>query len=111
MLVIDSQFASFLSTTRSRADVNVFIAGKLALCSITVVTGLLVLFWGETKINKAQAIMRLAAKWHVYATIDSFESNEPESPRTQISYPRVPFLYSHAYFQNGFHKNLILIGF
>ena len=73
--------------------------------------GLLELFWGVTKINQAQAIACLAAKWHICATIDTFESSESESPRTRIPYPRAPFLYSHAYFQNGFHKNLILIGF
>lgn len=91
MFVTASQFASLLSTTRSRADVNMFTAGELALCSITLVTGLLVLFRGATKItHKAQAITCLAAKWHVCATIDSFESNEPESPRIQIPCPR-PF--------------------
>ncbi|XP_034674601.1 uncharacterized protein LOC117905852 [Vitis riparia] len=98
MLVIASHVASLLSTTRSRADVNMFTASELALCSITVATGLLELFWGATKINKAQATTCLAAKWHVCATIDSFESSEPENPRTRISYPRVPLLYSHATF-------------
>lgn len=64
---------------------------SVQLCSITLVTGLLVLFRGATKItHKAQAITCLAAKWHVCATIDSFESNEPESPRIQIPCPR-PF--------------------
>ena len=59
-------------------------------------------FGVQRRSRKAQAITCLAAKWHMCATIDSLESNEPESPRIQISYPRVPFLYSHAHCQNGF---------
>ena len=53
---------------------------------MTLVAGLLVLLRSATKItHKAQAITCIAAKWHVCATIDSFESNDPaDTPRIQI---------------------------
>ncbi|WKA00073.1 hypothetical protein VitviT2T_018464 [Vitis vinifera] len=52
--------------------------------------GLLELFWGVTKINQARAIACLAAKWHICATIDTFESNESESPKDPDSLPTCP---------------------
>ncbi|KAF5728428.1 F15K9.15 protein [Tripterygium wilfordii] len=80
ILVTTSQFASLLITTKSR-NVNMYKAGELALCSITLLTGLLILLRSATKItHKAQSITCLAAKWHVCATLDSFEAAEGETP-------------------------------
>ncbi|WCJ32991.1 hypothetical protein M5689_014379 [Euphorbia peplus] len=83
ILVTGSQFASLLTTTKSSAVVDVYRAGELALCSITLVTGLLIILRSATKItHKAQAVTSLATKWHVCATIDSFDAVEGETPRT-----------------------------
>lgn len=52
------------------------------LCSITLVTGLLIILRTATKItHKAQAVTSLAAKWHICATLDTFDSTEGETPR------------------------------
>ncbi|KAL8136448.1 hypothetical protein V2J09_002449 [Rumex salicifolius] len=76
-----SQFVSLMLTTKSSANVNIYRAGELALCSMTLVTGLMILLRSATRItHKGQAITSLAAKWHVCATIDSFDTGEPESP-------------------------------
>ncbi|GAB4846100.1 hypothetical protein Ancab_025097 [Ancistrocladus abbreviatus] len=73
ILITMSQFTSLLMTTKSHADINIFNAGELALCSITLMTGFMVILRSATKItHKAQAITCLAAKWHVCATIDFF---------------------------------------
>ncbi|KAG9455110.1 hypothetical protein H6P81_008014 [Aristolochia fimbriata] len=79
IFVTASQFASLLITTSPHATVNIFRTGELALCSVTLVTGLLMSLRSATKVtHKAQAITSFAAKWHVCATIDSFDSIEEE---------------------------------
>ncbi|KAK9268482.1 hypothetical protein L1049_000234 [Liquidambar formosana] len=92
IIVTISQFASLLITTKADADVNIFRAGELALCSITLVTGLYILMRSATKItHKAQSITCLATKWHVCATIDSFDAAEAETPMAQVAFGRVSF--------------------
>ncbi|KAK6934500.1 Protein of unknown function DUF3537 [Dillenia turbinata] len=86
IFITASQFASLLVTTKSSAYHNIFSAGELALCSIALVAGLLILLRSATKItHKAQALTALASKWHVCATIDSFDINETETPTAGIS--------------------------
>ncbi|CAB4278047.1 unnamed protein product [Prunus armeniaca] len=85
ILVTGSQFALLLITTRSGATANldVYRSGELALSSITLVTGVLILLRSATKItHKAQSVTCLATKWHVCATLDSFDANEGDSPTT-----------------------------
>ncbi|KAH7672240.1 hypothetical protein IHE45_09G042200 [Dioscorea alata] len=85
VLVTASQFAALFLTTRPRSDVNFFNAGELALCSVGLVSGLLICLRSAAKItHQAQAITSHAAKWHVCATIESFET-DPETPQNQIS--------------------------
>ncbi|KAJ8754985.1 hypothetical protein K2173_015497 [Erythroxylum novogranatense] len=85
ILVTGSQFASLLITTKSGAIVDIYRAGELALCSITLLAGIMVMLRSATKItHKAQAITSLAAKWHICATLDTFESTEGETPTTGI---------------------------
>lgn len=67
------------------------------LCSITLVTGLLICLRSAAKItHKAQSVTSLAAKWHACATINSFDELEDETPRapilstTQAGYPVTP---------------------
>ncbi|XP_021905984.1 uncharacterized protein LOC110820714 isoform X2 [Carica papaya] len=84
VLVTGTQFAALLVTTKSH-DVNIYRAGELALCSVTVVTALLIILRSATKItHKAQAVTCLAAKWHVCATLDSFETADGETPRVDV---------------------------
>lgn len=56
------------------------------LCSITLVTGLFICLRSAAKItHRAQAVTSLAAKWHICATINSFDDLEEENPTTQIT--------------------------
>ncbi|KAK3423916.1 hypothetical protein EUGRSUZ_F00658 [Eucalyptus grandis] len=91
VLVTGSQFASLLVTTKSTADVNIYRAGELALCSMTLVAALLILLRSATKItHKAQSVTCLAAKWHICATLgDSFEANDGETPVAQAAHGQV----------------------
>ncbi|CAH8355524.1 unnamed protein product [Eruca vesicaria subsp. sativa] len=82
ILVTGSQFYSLLITTKASSGLNINSAGELALCSMTLVTALLILLRSASKItHKAQAVTSLAAKWHVCATIESFETVDGGTPR------------------------------
>ncbi|GAB4849681.1 hypothetical protein Ancab_004477 [Ancistrocladus abbreviatus] len=84
ILITMSQFSALLMTTKAHADVNIFSAGELALCSITLMTGFMIILRSATKItHKAQAITCLAAKWHACATIDFVSSADGETPTNQ----------------------------
>ncbi|KAK4491748.1 hypothetical protein RD792_002523 [Penstemon davidsonii] len=81
VFITASQFASLLMTLRPGADVNMYHSGELALCSVSLLAGLLIILRSATRItHKAQAVTCLAAKWHVCATIDSFDTVETETP-------------------------------
>ncbi|KAL9236272.1 hypothetical protein vseg_010963 [Gypsophila vaccaria] len=87
ILITMSLFTSLLVSTRPHADMGPFRAGELVLCSITLVSGLMIILRSATKItHKAQAITRLAAKWHVCATIESFTTSETETPVGQNTF-------------------------
>ncbi|XP_072973079.1 uncharacterized protein [Typha angustifolia] len=76
VLVTISQFATLLLTTRPHAQVNFFTAGELVLCSIGLVTGILICLRSAAKItHKTQAITSHAATWHVCATVESFNAD------------------------------------
>ncbi|KAL1208942.1 hypothetical protein V5N11_000430 [Cardamine amara subsp. amara] len=80
ILVTGSQFSSLLITTKAYTEVNIYRAGELALCSMTLVTALFILLRSASKItHKAQAVTCLAAKWHVCATLESFEGGDGET--------------------------------
>lgn len=58
----------------------------MQLCSVSLLAGLMILLRSATKItHKAQSVTCLAAKWHVCATIDSFDSIEGETPITRAT--------------------------
>ena len=58
-----------------------FFCFLLQLCSINLVTGLGICLRSATKItHKAQSVTCLAAKWHVCATIDTFDVTDGETP-------------------------------
>ncbi|KAJ1428700.1 hypothetical protein SESBI_08805 [Sesbania bispinosa] len=84
LLVTASQLIFLLMATKPHADVDILKAGELALVSITLVSGLFILLRSATKItHKAQSITGLAAKWHICATINSFDNIDGETPTTQ----------------------------
>ncbi|GAB2301040.1 hypothetical protein Dimus_035076 [Dionaea muscipula] len=88
LLVTASLLASLLVTTKDQSDVNIYTAGELALCSMTLVTGLCICLRSATKItHKAQSITSLAAKWHACATINSFDHADAETPVAQVASP------------------------
>ncbi|XXG45035.1 hypothetical protein AAC387_Pa02g0228 [Persea americana] len=89
IIVTASQLAALLITTRSHAEVDIFKAGELALCSIGLVAGLFMCLRSATKItHKAQAITSHAAKWHMCATINSFDTADCETPVQITSGPQ-----------------------
>ncbi|GJN02787.1 hypothetical protein PR202_ga20173 [Eleusine coracana subsp. coracana] len=82
VLVTASQFSALLATTRPHAQVDIATAGELALCSMSLVTGLLICLHSAAKItHKTQAITSVAATWHAEATINSTDRDQ-ENPRT-----------------------------
>ncbi|KAF0932106.1 hypothetical protein E2562_008643 [Oryza meyeriana var. granulata] len=84
VLVTASQFAALLATTRPHAQINLATAGELALCSISLVAGLLVCLQSAAKItHKTQAITSVAAGWHADATINAFD-NDQENPNPDL---------------------------
>ncbi|KAL3643322.1 hypothetical protein CASFOL_014137 [Castilleja foliolosa] len=86
ILVTISQFVTLLVTTKPRSTINLSTAVELALCSMTLVTGLFICLRSATKItHKAQSVTSLVAKWHACATIDSFDELEDDEPRAQIT--------------------------
>ncbi|KAL6197686.1 hypothetical protein ACLB2K_033292 [Fragaria x ananassa] len=81
IMVTASQLASLVTVSRSTDHVNIFKAGELALCSISLITSLFICLRSATKLtHKAQSITGLAAKWNVCATIHSFDYAEVETP-------------------------------
>ncbi|GMI63779.1 hypothetical protein like AT3G20300 [Hibiscus trionum] len=95
ILITGSQFTSLLITLKATSELNIYKAGELVLCSLTLLTGLCILLRSATKItHKAQAVTCLASKWHICATLDSFDVNDGETPRTPAihvhqAFPRV----------------------
>ncbi|XP_034605183.1 uncharacterized protein [Setaria viridis] len=82
IIVTISQFTALLAATRPRAQVNLATASELALCSLSLVTGLLVCLYSAAKItHKTQSITSIAAAWHADATINSLDRDQ-ENPRT-----------------------------
>ncbi|CAN8302348.1 unnamed protein product [Cochlearia groenlandica] len=86
VLVTATQFAALLTTMRASVAVNVYEVCELALCSLSLVTGLFICLRSATKItHKAQSVTSLAAKWNVCATVDSFFDNlDGETPTTSM---------------------------
>ncbi|CAA0396113.1 unnamed protein product [Arabidopsis thaliana] len=85
ILVTATQFMALLTTTRASVAVNIYEVGELALCSLSLVTGVFICLRSATKItHKAQSVTSLAAKWNVCATVDSFDHLDGETPTGSI---------------------------
>ncbi|CAA0832425.1 Protein of unknown function (DUF3537 [Striga hermonthica] len=95
VFITASQFASLLMTLRPNAHVNIYHCGELAVCSVSLLAGLLIILRSAARItHKAQAVTSFAAKWHACATIDSFDMAETETPVAQATGERSPTLSS-----------------
>ncbi|KAK9689348.1 hypothetical protein RND81_09G054200, partial [Saponaria officinalis] len=87
ILITMGLFTSLLVSTRPHSDMGPFRAGELVVLFVTLVAGLMIILRSATKItHKAQAVTRLAAKWHVCATIDSFTISESKTPVAQNAF-------------------------
>ncbi|EOA16619.1 hypothetical protein CARUB_v10004790mg [Capsella rubella] len=85
VLVTATQFMALLTTTRASVAVNIYEVGELALCSLSLVTGVFICLRSATKItHKAQSVTSLAAKWNVCATVDSFDHLDGETPTASM---------------------------
>nr|XP_043618807.1 uncharacterized protein LOC122590691 [Erigeron canadensis] len=90
ILVTVSQFVALLDTTRSNADLSIFKAGELALVSVSLLVGLMILLRSATRItHKAQGVTCLATKWHVCATIESFDPPDVETETPPVGVNQV----------------------
>ena len=62
----------------------------MQLCSVSLLAGLMILLRSATRItHKAQSVTSLATKWHVCATIESFEAVDNETPVDHVTTNRV----------------------
>ncbi|GFQ07764.1 hypothetical protein PHJA_002920400 [Phtheirospermum japonicum] len=67
----------------------------MRVCSVSLLAGLLIILRSAARItHKAQAVTSFAAKWHVCATIDSFDTTETETPVTRMANEQVLTLSS-----------------
>ncbi|XP_078182023.1 uncharacterized protein LOC144575678 [Carex rostrata] len=89
LIVTASQFSSVLLTTRKDSADSLFNTGELAMCSIMLVSGLLIIIRGAVKItHQALALTSHAAKWHACATmeeIDTVDSSGATKPNSVYS--------------------------
>ncbi|KAJ3679105.1 hypothetical protein LUZ60_017116 [Juncus effusus] len=86
-MITASQFVSVLLTTRKNSADNFFNTGELALCSIVLIAGLLMILRSAAKItHQAQSLTGHAAKWHACATIETGEGeNSPNNHNSVYS--------------------------
>src|ERR1044072_3078467 len=83
-----NMFKHYLDTVILQIESN-RLSPMLQLVSITLVSGLFILLRSATKItHKAQSITSLAAKWHICATINSFDNLDGETPSAQVASAR-----------------------
>ncbi|CAI9756852.1 unnamed protein product [Fraxinus pennsylvanica] len=83
--LVSDTVACFLELC-SCAELDIYITGELVLCSVSLLAGLMILLRSATRItHKALAVTCLAAKWHVGATIDSFDTAETETPVASVA--------------------------
>lgn len=97
ILITASQLTSLVMTTRPNADVSVYHTGELAVCSVSLLAGLMILMRSATRItHKVQGVACLTAKWHVCATIDSYETTASETLVAQAADKQPIFTGSFA---------------
>ncbi|CAN8246337.1 unnamed protein product [Cochlearia groenlandica] len=74
VFVTATQFAAVLTTIRASVPFNIYEVGELALCSVSLVSGLCICLKSATQItHKAQSVISIASKWNVCACLDTFD--------------------------------------
>ncbi|CAI9276311.1 unnamed protein product [Lactuca saligna] len=90
-------FTALLDTTRKKANLNIFKSSELGLDSVSLLSRLMILLRSAARItHKAQGVTCMAAKWHMCATIDIFES-----PEVDIENPTAGGVFGNSSNGNG----------
>nr|VDD30881.1 unnamed protein product [Brassica oleracea] len=72
--VTATQFMALLTTIRASVPFHIYEVGELALCSISLVSGLFICLKSATQMtHKAQSVTSIATKWNVCASLDTFD--------------------------------------
>ncbi|XP_010455721.1 PREDICTED: uncharacterized protein LOC109124602 [Camelina sativa] len=81
--VTATQFMALLTTIRASVPFNIYEVGELALCSISLVSGLFICLKSATQMtHKAQSVTSIATKWNVCASLDTFDVlDDGETPK------------------------------
>ncbi|RCV22269.1 hypothetical protein SEVIR_4G216600v4 [Setaria viridis] len=86
LITTASQFASVLLTTRRDSVDNLLTTGELALCSVVLMSGLIIILNSAAKItHQAQALTGHTTKWHACCTIAPVQDEEGEPGSNQNS--------------------------
>lgn len=81
-----SQFASVLLTTRHDSIDDLLHTGELALCSVVLMSGLIIILSSAAKItHQAQALTGQTTKWHACCTIEPVPDDEIDPGSNQNS--------------------------
>ncbi|CAN6216227.1 unnamed protein product [Urochloa humidicola] len=81
LIATASQFASVLLTTRRDSVDDLLNTGELALCSVVLMSGLIIILSSAAKItHQAQALTGHTTKWHACCTIEPVPDEEGGEP-------------------------------
>ncbi|KAG2330596.1 hypothetical protein Bca4012_019820 [Brassica carinata] len=85
--VTATQFMALLTTIRASVPFHIYEVGELALCSISLVSGLFICLKSATQMtHKAQSVTSIATKWNVCASLDTFDDlDNGETPKYPTS--------------------------
>ncbi|WVZ79315.1 hypothetical protein U9M48_026909 [Paspalum notatum var. saurae] len=87
LIATASQFAAVFLTTRRDSVDDLLNTGELALCSVVLMSGLIIILSSAAKItHQAQALTGHTTKWHACCTIEPLpnEEGEPGSNRSSM---------------------------
>ncbi|TVU08242.1 hypothetical protein EJB05_41639 [Eragrostis curvula] len=79
LITTASQFSAVLLTTRRDSVDDLLNTGELALCSVVLMSGLIIILSSAAKItHQAQALTGHTTKWHACCTIEPVQDEEPD---------------------------------
>ncbi|CAH2071525.1 unnamed protein product [Thlaspi arvense] len=88
VFVTATQFMALLTTTRASVPFDIYELGELALCSISLVSGVFICLKSATQMtHKAHSVTSIATKWNVCATLNTFDDDldDGEAPKCPTS--------------------------
>jgi hypothetical protein len=81
LIATASQFSAVLLTTRRDSVDDLLNTGELALCSVVLMSGLIIILSSAAKItHQAQALTGHTTKWHACSTIEPVPDEESATP-------------------------------